>query len=97
MAKCEICGSTCAEPIAVRFNDVTHTFDSLECAIVGLAPRCANCGELVVSHGVNRNGQLYCEGCAEMSPFVTDSIRLRMSTAHRVQVVRTGIERTKLQ
>jgi hypothetical protein len=66
VAKCEVCDCGCVEPIAICVNDVTHTYDSLECAIVGLAPRCANCGELVVSRGVSRRSQIFCaDGCAE--------------------------------
>jgi hypothetical protein len=39
---------------------VSHTFDSFECAIEKLAPRCAQCGVRVVGHGVENGMEVFC-------------------------------------
>ena len=36
------------------------TFDSFECAIHAMAPRCAHCECRVVGHGVEAKGKMYC-------------------------------------
>ena len=42
-----------------------HVFDSFECAIHALAPRCAHCGVRIVGHGLEQGGAIYCCGhCA---------------------------------
>jgi hypothetical protein len=37
-----------------------HVFDSFECAIHKMAPRCSHCGCAVIGHGVEREGQTFC-------------------------------------
>jgi len=36
------------------------TFDSFECAIHALAPRCAHCDCRALGHGVEAKGAIYC-------------------------------------
>lgn len=61
MAVCEICGNDYDKPIEVSVaGGESHTFDSFECAIHGLAPACAHCGCRVVGHGVESNGSMFC-------------------------------------
>jgi hypothetical protein len=36
------------------------TFDSFECAIEGMAPRCMHCGVRIIGHGVEARGQHFC-------------------------------------
>ena len=36
------------------------TFDSFECAINAMAPRCAHCDCRVIGHGVEAAGKIYC-------------------------------------
>jgi hypothetical protein len=36
------------------------TFDSFECAIHAMAPRCAHCQCQVIGHGVEAGGVIYC-------------------------------------
>ena len=44
----------------------THVFDSFECAIEALAPRCAHCKCRVIGHGVEQDGRIFCcKHCAE--------------------------------
>jgi hypothetical protein len=46
----------------------THTFDSFECAIHALAPRCDHCDCRIIGHGVEARGQIFCcANCAEMA------------------------------
>lgn len=41
-------------------------FDSFECAIHALAPKCAHCGIRIVGHGLEKAGTFFCcEHCAE--------------------------------
>jgi cytochrome P450 len=36
------------------------TFDSFECAIHAMAPRCAHCDCRVVGHGIEAGNKIYC-------------------------------------
>jgi hypothetical protein len=66
MAKCEVCGNEYQNAFNVVMNNKTHTFDSFECAIHSLAPKCAHCGCRVVGHGIGAKGNVYCcQHCAE--------------------------------
>jgi hypothetical protein len=38
----------------------SHTFDSFECAIHALAPRCTHCGCRIVGHGVEAGDKCFC-------------------------------------
>ncbi len=35
-------------------------FDSFECAINKLAPRCGHCDNRIIGHGVEARGKFYC-------------------------------------
>jgi len=37
-----------------------HVFDSFECAIHALAPRCEHCGCAVIGHGHESDGRFFC-------------------------------------
>ena len=52
MASCEVCGNDYDKPMLITLAGSTHTFDSFECAVHALAPRCAKCGCCIVGHGV---------------------------------------------
>lgn len=58
--KCEVCGNEYQHCFEVRMNGATHIFDSFECAIQALAPRCTNCGCRILGHGVEADGVFYC-------------------------------------
>jgi hypothetical protein len=60
VAKCEVCGNDYDKAFTVTAGGATHTFDSFECAIHALAPRCAHCGCKVVGHGTQSDGNIYC-------------------------------------
>jgi hypothetical protein len=70
MARCEVCGNDYAKSfeVVVAGEKGKHIFDSFECAIHALAPKCAHCDCHVIGHGVEQDGEIYCcHHCAEMS------------------------------
>jgi nitrite reductase/ring-hydroxylating ferredoxin subunit len=60
MATCEVCGNSYDKSFEVMMRGESHVFDSFECAIHALAPRCEHCGCKVVGHGVEADGTIYC-------------------------------------
>ena len=60
MSTCETCGNTYDKAFEVVMNGKGHLFDSFECAIQALAPRCARCACRIIGHGVEAEGQYYC-------------------------------------
>lgn len=67
MATCEVCGNSYDKAFVITSADGSeHTFDSFECAIHRLAPRCGHCGCTVIGHGQEVNGHTYCcSHCSE--------------------------------
>ena len=66
MARCETCGNNYDKAFEVVMAGETHVFDSFECAIHALAPRCVNCGIRIIGHGLEKNGSFFCcDHCAE--------------------------------
>jgi hypothetical protein len=63
MAKCDVCGNDYDKSFEVTGPLGRGTFDSYECAIHKLAPRCAHCGCVVIGHGIESKGRFYC--CAD--------------------------------
>jgi phage terminase large subunit GpA-like protein len=66
MARCEVCGNDYIRSFTVTLGEETHTFDSFECAIEAMAPRCSHCGCRIIGHGVDdADGTIYCcDHCA---------------------------------
>lgn len=60
MPRCERCGNDYDKTFDVVKNGQHHTFDSFECAIATLAPRCDNCGVTIVGHGLEAEGRYFC-------------------------------------
>ena len=60
MKTCEHCGNTYERTFDVVIDGKTHTFDSFECAIHMLAPRCAHCACAIIGHGLESDGAFYC-------------------------------------
>ena len=44
MPTCDVCGNDYDRAMEITIGDERHTFDSFECAIHAIAPRCAHCG-----------------------------------------------------
>ena len=60
MARCEVCGNEYDKAMKITIGDASHTFDTFECAIHALAPRCQHCGCAIIGHGHEANGSIYC-------------------------------------
>ena len=66
MAKCDVCGNDYDKTFTVTMGGQMHVFDSFECAIEALAPKCEHCGCRVIGHGVEKDDAIYCcVHCAE--------------------------------
>jgi hypothetical protein len=57
---CETCGNEYDKTFEVVKDGRVHVFDSFECAIQALAPRCARCQLRILGHGLEERGQMYC-------------------------------------
>lgn len=60
MMQCETCGNEYDKAFELTLDGKTHVFDSFECAIEAVAPRCAHCHCRVIGHGVEEQGSIYC-------------------------------------
>jgi hypothetical protein len=68
MARCEVCGNDYERSFEVVMDGTAHTFDSFECAIEALAPKCGHCGCRIIGHGVESDGDIYCcANCARQA------------------------------
>lgn len=68
MTPCECCGNEYDKSFEVVVAGVSHTFDSFECAIHTLAPRCLHCNCRIIGHGSEADGRMYCcSHCASHS------------------------------
>jgi hypothetical protein len=66
VAICELCGNDYDKAFQVVMSGETHVFDSFECAIHALAPRCAHCECVIIGHGLEADDIFYCcDHCAE--------------------------------
>jgi hypothetical protein len=64
-ANCEVCGNEYDKAFEVVAAGAHHVFDSFECAIQALAPKCQHCGCRVIGHGTEASGKFYCSAhCA---------------------------------
>lgn len=60
MAICEVCGNDYDKSFVLEAAGAQHVFDSFECAIHAVAPRCEHCGCTVIGHGLEADGRFYC-------------------------------------
>jgi hypothetical protein len=58
--KCDVCGNDYDKAFQITRLGVTKSFDSFECAIHAMAPRCAHCDCAIVGHGVETPEAIYC-------------------------------------
>lgn len=58
--QCENCGNRYDKAFMVVRGKETHIFDSFECAINMLAPRCEHCDTRIIGHGVEEDGRIFC-------------------------------------
>jgi phage terminase large subunit GpA-like protein len=65
MAKCDSCGNDYDKAFELRMSGKTYTFDSFECAIQTVAPRCEHCNVPIIGHGLEKSGRMFCcDHCA---------------------------------
>ena len=65
MSTCEVCGNNYEHAFTIIMRGRHHVFDSFECAIHALAPRCSHCDLRVIGHGVEHEEHIYCSAqCA---------------------------------
>jgi hypothetical protein len=73
---CEVCGNSYDKAFQVIAGGATHVFDSFECAIQAMAPRCAHCDCRIIGHGMETSGgRMFCSAhCAHAAgvPAVKD-------------------------
>jgi Rieske Fe-S protein len=68
MASCEVCGNDYDKAMTISRDGEEHVFDSFECAIHAMAPRCEHCGCTIIGHGVEGSGRMFCcAHCASAS------------------------------
>ena len=60
MARCDVCGNDYDKAFSINHAGKIMIFDSFECAIHALAPRCAHCDCRVIGHGVEAEGKIFC-------------------------------------
>jgi Rieske Fe-S protein len=60
MGKCIKCGNEYDKSFEIRMGEMTYVFDSFECAISELAPKCKHCGCTIIGHGLENDGIIYC-------------------------------------
>jgi Rieske Fe-S protein len=58
--QCDVCGNDYDKAFQLTMAGKTGTFDSFECAIHAMAPRCAHCGCAVIGHGAEAGGRMFC-------------------------------------
>jgi hypothetical protein len=66
-ASCEVCGKSQDRCFEVLLGGEKHVFDSFECAMHAMTPKCALCGFQILGHGVHVENALYCSyQCANL-------------------------------
>ena len=60
MKTCECCGNSYDKAFELKIGGTTHIFDSFQCAIHMLAPRCFHCKVPIVGHGLEARSQYFC-------------------------------------
>jgi len=60
MAKCDLCGNDYDKAFQVTRNGRSWVFDSFECAIEMMAPKCSHCGCKIIGHGMEKGEDMFC-------------------------------------
>jgi hypothetical protein len=77
MPRCEVCGNDYDKSFTITADGKPHVFDSFECAIHALAPKCAHCKCQIIGHGVEAGGAIYCcANCARQAGVVAVADRV---------------------
>lgn len=66
MPRCEVCGNEYDRAFQITQDGESRIFDSFECAIHAMAPRCAHCECPIIGHGVQQDERIFCcAACAQ--------------------------------
>ena len=60
MGQCEVCGNDYDKTMTITVEGAEHVFESFECAIHAIAPRCDHCGCTIIGHGLEGEGRFFC-------------------------------------
>lgn len=70
--ECENCGQLHDKPFVIFKDGKEHTFDSFECAIDYIAPRCFHCGKQIIGREVHYEDEIFCSSkCSIETHFPT--------------------------
>lgn len=58
--RCLNCGESIEKDYILFINGKEYTFDSFECAVNFMAPRCSSCNSIIMGHGVHAEGEIFC-------------------------------------
>lgn len=72
MKTCECCGNTYDKAFEITIGGTVHVFDSFQCAIQTLAPRCKHCKVAIIGHGMEARGQYFCCAHCARQAGITD-------------------------
>ena len=68
MARCDVCGNDYDKTFRIIQGDRDMTFDSFECAVHAMAPRCSHCECRIIGHGIEAGDSMFCcANCASHS------------------------------
>lgn len=64
--RCENCGSNIEKDYILFINGAEFFFDSFECAVNFVAPRCAHCNTVILGKSFQSGDQVFCtENCSK--------------------------------
>jgi hypothetical protein len=70
IARCMNCGTNIEKDYILFINGSEFTFDSFECAVTFVAPRCSNCQTIIMGKGIHGRGQVFCSpACSHSENF----------------------------
>lgn len=58
--RCVNCGLNIEKDYILFVNGTEFTFDSFECAVNFVAPRCACCNSIIMGRGIEKKGEMFC-------------------------------------
>jgi hypothetical protein len=58
--RCMNCGLNIEKDYILYINGTEFTFDSFECAINFVAPRCTHCNSIILGRGTKQSDDIFC-------------------------------------
>lgn len=74
MRRCDSCGNEYDKAFELTISGKSYIFDSFECAIHKVAPRCEHCKVPIIGHGLEKDSRRFC--CAHCASH-SDVMELR--------------------